>query len=172
MLVDATAYLAPYAPRRVRRPVLIALTEHTYPLEASPEQSWLPIACRAFARLAEPRSAPVRDLLIVGSGNGLDALGAADIFESRSMAITDLSDESVTTVSDNVRANVAGPEKSRDQFHAGDLLSCVPQKRRFDLIYENLPNIPATAEIGRRDIAFDARSFLCARTALVRPPAR
>ena len=32
-------------------------------------------------------------------------------------------------------------------FHAGDLLSCVPADARFDLVYENLPNIPATAEV-------------------------
>jgi len=85
--VDATAYLSPYPPRRVRRPVVLRLTEHTYPLEPSPEESWLPIAFRAFAVLAERM--PVEDLLILGTGNGLDALGAAEIFDLRGLTVTD-----------------------------------------------------------------------------------
>ena len=77
--IDVTDYLAPYRPRRVRRPVRLRLTDDTYPLEPTPKESWLPIAFRAFARLAGRIS--VRDALIVGTGNGLDALGAAEIRE-------------------------------------------------------------------------------------------
>src|SRR5439155_25183700 len=65
--VDATAYLAPYAQRRVRRPLRLSLTEHSYPLEPWGYNSWLAIAVRAFARLAV--RIQVEDLLIVGTGN-------------------------------------------------------------------------------------------------------
>ena len=51
--IDATAYLAPYPPRRVRRPVILRQTDDTYGLEPTPQDAWLPIAFRAFARLAE-----------------------------------------------------------------------------------------------------------------------
>ena len=85
---DATAYLAPYPRRRVRRPVLLRITEHAYPLEPAPEQSWLPVAFRAFAALRA--RAAVEDLLIVGTGNGLDALGAEEIFDLRTLTLTDL----------------------------------------------------------------------------------
>ena len=66
--VDATAYLSQYGHRRVRRPIELRLTEQTYPLEPSIEQSWLPIAFRAFERLARRR--PVEHVLIIGTGNG------------------------------------------------------------------------------------------------------
>jgi hypothetical protein len=142
--VDATSYLSLYRERRVRRPVVLRLTEHTYPLEPSPEESWLPIAFRAFARLAERIA--VRDMLIVGTGNGLDALAAVEIFDLDSLTVTDLYDESVSVAQENVLAHLMDGGEIELNFHAGDLLSCVPDERRFSLVYENLPNIPAPAE--------------------------
>ena len=143
--VDATAYLAPYATRRVRRPVRLRLTEHSYPLEPSPEQSWLPIAFRAFARIAERMT--VHDLLILGTGNGLDALAAAEIFDLRSLTVTDLFAESVAVARANVLAHLEEPAAVELGFLAGDLFSCVPAGKRVDLVYENLPNLPATGQI-------------------------
>lgn len=143
--VDATEYLAPFPQRRVRRPVRIRLTEHTYPLESSPEQSWLPIAFRAFARIAG--LIPVRDLLILGTGNGLDALAAMEIFDLRSLAVTDLFEESLSVSRENILAHVRDERATEISFHAGHLLSCVPPETRLDLLYENLPNIPATPEV-------------------------
>ena len=145
MLVDATPYLAPYPPRHVRRPVRLRLTEHTYPLEGPPEHSWLPIAFRAFARLAQ--GIPIRDLLIVGSGNGLDALGAVEIFDLASLAVTDLRAASVAVIRDNVLSHLEGQAELGLGFYAGDLLACVPTTARFDLVYENLPNLPATPDV-------------------------
>jgi hypothetical protein len=143
--LDATAYLAPYAQGRVRRPVRLRLTEHSYPLEPWTEEAWLAIAFRAFARLASRIA--VRDLLIVGTGNGLDALGAVEIFDLRSVAVTDLFEQSLSVARDNILAHLDDETGLELSFHAGDLLSCVPAEMRFDLVYENLPNIPATADI-------------------------
>jgi len=155
--VDATSYLSLYRQRRVRRPVVLRLTEHTYPLEPSPEQSWLPIAFRAFARLAERIA--VRDVLIVGTGNGLDALGAAEIFDLHTLTVTDLYEESLSVARENVLAHLDDTGEIELSFHAGDLLSCVPSERRFSLVYENLPNIPAPAEIELRRGAIAGRFF-------------
>lgn len=155
--VDATSYLSLYSQRRVRRPVVLRLTEHTYPLEPSPEESWLPIAFRAFARLAE--RIPVRDVLIVGTGNGLDALGAAEIFDLRSLTVTDLYEESLSVAQENVLAHLMDREQIELSFHAGDLLSGVPPERRFSLVYENLPNIPAPADIEIRRGAIAGRFY-------------
>ena len=44
----------------MRRPINLRLTEQTYPLEPSIEQSWLPIAFRAFERLARRRARRAR----------------------------------------------------------------------------------------------------------------
>jgi hypothetical protein len=155
--VDATSYLSPYRRRRVRRPVVLRLTEHTYPLERAPEESWLPIAFRAFARLAQ--RVAVRDVLIVGTGNGLDALGAAEIFDLRSLTVTDLYEESLTVARENVLAHLMDTGEIELSFHAGDLLSCVPPQRRFSLVYENLPNIPAPTEIELRRGAIAGRFY-------------
>jgi hypothetical protein len=147
--VDATAYLAPYAPRRVRRPVAIRLTDDTYPLEPSPEQAWLPIAFRAFAALAA--ESRVEDLLILGTGNGLDVLGAAEIFpDLRCVVATDLHPACVEVARENVRANLADERAGvACEFHAGHLLEPVARQRRFNLVYENLPNLPAPAPAKR-----------------------
>lgn len=142
--VDATAYLAPYGERRVRRPVRLRLTEHSYPLEPSPAQSWLPIAFRAFARIGA--AAPVRDLLIMGTGNGLDVLGAAEILDPRSVLVTDLLQESLDVARGNVLEHLRDPEAIALAFGAGDLMAPAPPGARFDLVYENLPNIPASPE--------------------------
>lgn len=140
--VDATAFLAPYPARRVRRPVRLALTAHSYPLEPVAERSWLAAAFRAFALVARRRA--VHDLLILGTGNGLDALAALEILDLRSLAVTDLSEKSVATARANVLAHVLDADACEITFHAGDLFTCVPRRRRFSLVYENLPNIRAT----------------------------
>lgn len=142
----------------MRRPVVLRLTEHTYPLEPSPEQSWLPIAFRAFARLA--RRMTVEDVLILGTGNGLDALGAADIMSDlRTLTVTDLHEESLSVAEDNVLAHLEDRDEIELSFHAGDLLSCVPPESCFSLVYENLPNIPASAEIELRRGVIGGRFF-------------
>jgi hypothetical protein len=158
--VDATAYLAPYPRRRVRRPIRLRLTEHTYPLEPSPGESWLPIAFRAFASLR--RRIAVDDLLVVGTGNGLDALGAAEIFELRSLAVTDLHEAGLSVARANVVSHLEAADELELSFHAGDLLSCVPAGRRFSLVYENLPNIPAAAGAALRRGTISGRFFASA----------
>ena len=80
---------------------------------------------------------------IVGTGNGLDALGAAEIFDLRTLAVTDLHEAAVAVARENVLTHLEDPGALRLTFHAGDLLACVPAAERFSLVYENLPNLPA-----------------------------
>jgi hypothetical protein len=160
--IDATSYLSPYRQRRVRRPIRLRLTEHTYPLESSPEQSWLPIAFRAFAQLA--RRIAVKDVLILGTGNGLDALGAAEIFDLRTLTVTDLFEESLSVAQENVLSHLEDAGEIELSFHAGDLLSCVPREKRFSLVYENLPNIPAPTELELRRGEIGGRFFKVAES--------
>ncbi len=157
MQVDVTPYLAPYGPRLVRRPVRLELTEHSYPVEPSAAQSWLGVAFRAFSRIAATR--PIRDLLIVGTGNGLDALGAVEIFHLRSLTLTDRSQAAISVARRNVLSHVANPGEIGISFHAGDLLSCVPAAKRFCLIYENLPNVRAAAGMDTEPGAIGGRFF-------------
>jgi len=106
----------------VRRPVVLQLAEESYPLEELPAESWLSIAFRAFARLAAGRS--VHDLLIIGSGNGLDALGAVEIFaDLRSLSVTDLYPASLAATRANVLEHLVPGADIRLTFVAGDLLA-------------------------------------------------
>jgi methylase of polypeptide subunit release factors len=155
--VDATAYLEALPHRRVRRPVRLRQTADTYPLEPAPEQSWLPVAFRAFAELA--RRTAVEDLLIVGTGIGLDALGALETFDRlRTLTATDLHPAGVEVARKNVVAHVlpGGPALA---FLASDLLSCVPPGQRFSLVYENLPNLPAAPAADLRRGTIGGRFF-------------
>jgi methylase of polypeptide subunit release factors len=155
--VDATAYLSPYPRRRVRRPIRLRLTEHTYPLEPAVDQSWLPIAFRAFEQLARRRA--IEDVLIVGTGNGLDALGAAEILNPRSITITDLYEESLAVSRENIVSHLRACGSIELSFHAGDLLSGVPGQRRFSLIYENLPNVPSSPDLDLRHGTLGGRFY-------------
>jgi hypothetical protein len=165
--VDATPYLAPYGRRRVRRPIRIRLTEDTYPLEPAVEQSWLPIAFRAFEQLA--RRQPRDDVLIVGTGNGLDALGAVEILGPRALAITDLYDDGVAVAQENVMSNLEEPDSIELTFHAGDRLSCVPTERSFSLVYENLPNVTSSPDHELRRGTIGGRFFAPAELRVPEP---
>ncbi len=165
--VDATPYLALYRRRRVRRPIRIRLTEHTYPLEPAVEQSWLPIAFRAFERLGRRQARD--DVLIVGTGNGLDALGAIEILGPRALAITDLYDEGVAVARENVMSNLEDPDSIELTFHAGDRLSCVPSERSFSLVYENLPNVTSSPGLELRRGTIGGRFFAPAELRVPEP---
>jgi hypothetical protein len=148
----------------VRRPLRLLQTGDSYPLEPPAEDSWLGIAFRAFSRLADRME--VRDLLIVGTGNGLDALGAIEIFDLRSLVATDLIEESLSVARRNVLAHVSEPNEIELDFYAGDLLSCVPRDKRFCLMYENLPNIRAPSGMSLHSAPIAGRYFRSAELAV------
>jgi hypothetical protein len=168
--VDATAYLSPYGRRRVRRPINLRLTEQTYPLEPSIEQSWLPIAFRAFERLARRRA--LEHVLIIGTGNGLDALGAVEILGPRSLTVTDLHEDSLAVSRENVIAHLVDPGSIALSFRAGDLMSCVPLARPFSLVYENLPNVTSSADHDLRRGTIGGRFYPPTETIVPEPYAR
>jgi hypothetical protein len=168
--VDATAYLAPYGGRRVRRPIELRLTEHTYPLEPSLEQSWLPIAFRAFERLARRRA--FEHVLILGTGNGLDALAAAEILDPRSLTVTDLHEDSLAVSRENVIEHLLDPDSITLGFHAGDLMSCVPREGSFSLVYENLPNVTSSPSHDLRRGTIVGRFYPAAGSGVPEPYAR
>ena len=60
---------------------------------------------------------------------------------------------------ENVLSHLSDTAHIAVSFHAGDLLSCVAPDMRFSLIYENLPNIPATANLELRHGAISGRFF-------------
>lgn len=138
-----------------------------YPLEPSPEQSWLPIAFRAFERLARKRR--FRDVLIVGTGNGLDVLGAVEILNPRTLTVTDVYEESLAVSRENVILHLLDPGSIELSFHAGDLLSCVPASQSFSLVYENLPNVTSSSHQDLRHGTIGGRFYARALQAVPEP---
>jgi hypothetical protein len=159
---DASEYLLPYRRGRVRYPVSLTISDHTYGPGYDPARSWIPIALRSFGRIA--RDIPVRDLLIVGTGSGLDALGALEIFDLKSLLVTDLFYENVAVAQKNVLEHL---EANVDvEFVCSDLFENIPGGRRFCLIYENLPNIPSSGGI-QLEHGINAASFYSPRLNMV-----
>ncbi len=143
-MIDVTAFLTPYQGGRVRRPVNLVERPGSFPLELTPDDSWLAVTFRAFAGIAG--RSDTRRVLIVGTGNGLDVLGAIEILDPDAVMATDVLPTSVEVARENVLAHLADPGAIALDFRVGDLLTCLPQDEPFGLIYENLPNIRATRD--------------------------
>jgi hypothetical protein len=108
-------------------------------------------------------------VLIVGTGNGLDALGAVEILNPRRLAVTDLYEESLAIARENVVSHLKDPHAPELTFHAGDLLSSVPDERPFSLVYENLPNLPASPELELRRGTIGGRFYAPTKLAVPKP---
>lgn len=146
--VDVERFFALKSPIRIRRDLSVDLSEHCYlPKADDPRSDWV-------ASVAYPAFVAIRQMDIgldnvdrfatIGTGAGLDALAAIEVFGCREVVVTDLHEDVVKTAARNIARNTLGRAPSVI-VHAltGDLLE--PLRKipgRFDLIYENLPNIP------------------------------
>jgi hypothetical protein len=137
---------------RVTTSITLGLSHRSYPPKASdPRSDWVAsVAVPAFKAVAQSGTRIGR-FCTIGTGSGLDALAAIELLDPPLVAITDLHEDVVRQAEYNVRQNL----QSDDAFHlvagVGDLLTpLVGKQLRFDLIYENLPNIPVgpTIDIG------------------------
>ena len=91
----------------------------------------------------------VKRFATVGTGSGTDVIVALDVFpELEAVALTDLHEDVVATAKSNA---LGATEKSEDSIRniaetavarAGDVLIPLKGEKPYDLIYENLPNIP------------------------------
>jgi hypothetical protein len=153
----AAFYLDLPATRRIRADVEIEIAERAYPPDLSDlKRDWVAsVAAPAFAALARSRPADRRQSFCsIGTGTGVDALAAIEILEAGRIAITDLFEDVVAVAAANIRANLADGVRIDLAAGAGDLLSALPETARpFDVIYENLPNLPvadaAAVAVGR-----------------------
>ncbi len=126
--------------------IKIRVTEHTYEVDPKhPKHNWLYPAFRAFQRLEDRRHKEGKKLetfVTIGSGQGLDAIGAYHIFHPKKIILTDIHPQVVPIVKQNFLAAVADPAVQLDAY-VGNL--CQPLQEHSvtaDIIYANLPNIP------------------------------
>jgi methylase of polypeptide subunit release factors len=136
--------------RRIRDPMVVGLTRHTYlPKTLCPRLDWVTsVAVPAFARYRELYvdgcpTHQVRSFCTVGTGAGLDAIGAIEVLSPSVVTVTDIHRDVVARAVANITENLLDPAVVQVRGVDGDLATPLLQEPwRFDLIYENLPNLP------------------------------
>ncbi len=135
-------------PQRIAPELHVELTEHTYlPKVHSPRSDWVASvaipAFEAYAKRCADQGRAVGDFCTIGTGAGLDALAAIEILNPQRVTVTDLHATVVERALSNIRRNLLAPETVQLDGRVGDLATpLLDGSQRFDLIYENLPNIP------------------------------
>lgn len=162
--VDSAAFLGIDNPVRIRRQADIALSDHCYqPRIDDPLADWVAsVAAPAFraVRLQSTQPDAFEAVCSIGTGSGLDILAAIEILGSTRIGITDLHDDVVAVAGDNIARNL-NPAHPVD-IHAGhgDLLAPLAGLgRRYDVIYENLPNTPLRGDARIDDAQTSSKHF-------------
>lgn len=175
--ISSKSFLGIRQPQRLADLLRLRLTDQCYlPKVSDPRKDWVArVAHPAFQAYRRRRPEAVRQLkrfCTIGTGAGLDALVAAEVLQPALIAITDLHREVVDQAMVNILANLKQPESLVLRSGVGDLLSPFEDSRsRFDLIYENLPNIPLPAEISLDD-GQASSSFIAPRRETIPPMVR
>ena len=145
--LDAARYLAEPAPRRVRRELVLEVSAHCFlPHVEDLASDWVAhVAVPAFRLLRRERGGgAVESFCTIGTGVGLDALAAIEVLGATRVGLTDVHLDVVTAAVENVRRNLAGGPGVVIEAATGDLLEPLRSFRpRYDVIYENLPNVRA-----------------------------
>lgn len=145
LTLDATAYLGlADAPTALRAQLDIALTRHTFlPDAADLLRDWVATVATPVFKLIRQREGDKRAFCTIGTGAGLDALAAIETLGATRIGITDVHASVVQAAARNITANLLPVHPVELEAGHGDLLAPLANgKRAYDIIYENLPNIP------------------------------
>jgi hypothetical protein len=151
MQINAAQYLKlATAPEFLKETLDIHVTEHAF-LPGIDEilSDWVATIATPAFKLIRHQKGVQTHFCSIGTGVGLDALAAIEILEATQVGITDVHDDVVAAAADNIRKNLKTPERVTLHAGFGDLLEPLNPGRsaehpRYDLIYENLPNIPVS----------------------------
>ena len=150
-------------------PIIITETDDTYPLHPKVWDNWLAFAYRAFDMLADiPESddlyadkcmrSEITSFASIGTSNGADAIGALDVFANlEEITLLDISAKALRVAKKNLGNHLDAVASDCEMFAVqGNLCSGLKRSGlTFDVIYENLPNIPN----GDTDQGYRAASF-------------
>jgi len=143
--VAAATYLGlSAAPLRLRDHLAIEVSPRAFlPRFDDLQADWVAsVAIPAF-KLIRQRQGALAAFASIGTGTGLDALAAIETLGVARVGITDVHDDVVRTATANIVGNLRAPGSVAIESGFGDLLSPLAHlKPRYDLIYENLPNVP------------------------------
>jgi methylase of polypeptide subunit release factors len=160
--LDPRVYFGVSHAVRVKDRLRIAIADRAYlPDPEDLQRDWVAtVAAPAFKLLRERRGRDAcRAFASIGTGSGVDALCAIELLGADLIGVTDLFDEVVAVAAGNIRGNVDPAHPITLLAGAGDLLQPLKESApRFDVIYENLPNLPldedGSLETGRTSAAF------------------
>ena len=145
IVVDVNKYLALNgATKRIKDYLSIEVADHAYlPKTEDIKSDWIAyIAAPAFKLIREKLGHDIDSFVSIGTGSGIDVLTGIELLGAKRVGFTDLQRSVVAAAAQNVRNNL----KSNDiefEFGDGDLLQPLQNgKRNYDVIYENLPNVP------------------------------
>ena len=145
IVVDVNKYLALNgATKRIKDYLSIEVADHAYlPKTEDIKSDWVAyIAAPAFKLIREKLGHDIDSFISIGTGSGIDVLAGIELLGAKRVGFTDLQRSVVAAAAQNVRNNL----KSNDiefEFGDGDLLQPLKNgKRNYDVIYENLPNVP------------------------------
>ena len=145
IVVDVNKYLALNgATKRIKDYLSIEVADHAYlPKTEDIKSDWVAyIAAPAFKLIREKLGHDIDSFVSIGTGSGIDVLTGIELLGAKRVGFTDLQRSVVAAAAQNVRNNL----KSNDiefEFGDGDLLQPLQNgKRNYDVIYENLPNVP------------------------------
>ncbi|SHK56990.1 50S ribosomal protein L11 methyltransferase [Fibrobacter sp. UWH4] len=148
ILVDIKKYLTlDGAPKHVQDYLSVAVTDHAYlPKTEDITSDWVAyIAAPAFKLIRENLGHDVEAFASIGTGSGIDVLTGIELLGAKRVGFTDLQKSVVTAAAENIKKNLKNADSVELEFGAGDLLQPLQNgKRRYDVIYENLPNVPLT----------------------------
>ncbi|MDR0735966.1 MAG: hypothetical protein LBF51_03890 [Zoogloeaceae bacterium] len=148
MDISAAQYLQLAAPpERLRENLAIEVTEHSFlPSIDDILGDWVATIATPAFKLIRQKEGAKSAFCSIGAGVGLDALAAIEILDSIDIGITDVHVDVVAAAVANIRANLRDPERITLNAGSGDLLQPLAAFRpQYDLIYENLPNVPIDA---------------------------
>lgn len=137
---------------RIDKKVVIATNEHMYPIKTDIEDNWLFYAFFGFKRLNRhliQEGKTPKKVAIIGTGNGLDALGSYFIIDGiKELLITDIDPRVMGVSAENIEKNIPTDTfKPHVRPFVGDLCKPIAHKKlKADLVYGNLPNLPSDCE--------------------------
>ena len=145
IVVDVNKYLAlSGATKHIKDYLSIEVADHAYlPKTEDIKSDWVAyIAAPAFKLIREKLGHDIESFVSIGTGSGIDVLTGIELLGAKRVGFTDLQRSVVAAAAQNVRNNLKS-NNIEFEFGDGDLLQPLKNgKRNYDVIYENLPNVP------------------------------
>ncbi|MDR3299432.1 MAG: hypothetical protein LBU43_05395 [Candidatus Accumulibacter sp.] len=144
LTIDVASYLGTKPIRYVKPEWRIIVADRaSIPNPENPLADWLPTVVVPALKLIVEDRGPVKSFASIGTGAGVDILAGIEILGATVVGATDVFPDVTTAAEWNIRQNIGDARPVEVHVNHGDLLT--PLRGRglgFEVIYENLPNIP------------------------------